>query len=514
MSGRNTLKLDKMQLLMDIAAQYVSRTEPVPPLSMPELKQHTKTILDVNQIDSQYHDLVAILINNETWKDVIAKIPYDKRLLLLPQCLRNSKECVADFDELGLICNHCGKCCISDIQQQAEQLGYAVMIAEGSPIVMKLIETGQIESVIGVSCLAVLERTFPYIEAGAVPGVAIPLLCDGCIDTELNTDWLIDSLYLNSTEQVGRIDLNNIKKMVDSWFIPESIETVLGKPSCKTERIAFDWLAGDGKRWRPFLTASCFYAVSEKAIEDQTVDVLRKAAIAVECFHKASLIHDDIEDDDDIRYGRQTLHAEYGVPVALNVGDYLLGIGYKLIADIPVEPQSKAAMLKVAAGGHTNLCIGQGRELIWAKDKSTPDVEDVIDIFKKKTSPAFTVALKFGAILAGSDDKTLTVLNDYSDALGIAYQIRDDIQDFNCSDKDGLSLVKVINENDIPDSLAEASSMLAGYKRNAIASLSVLDNTTLKGLLRRVLSKIFDDINKMECCDDHKAEFDSGSQSG
>ena len=508
MPERNILKLDQLQELLDIVAKYVGRTKPVPPLSMPELKKHTQTILNANSIELQYHDLVAILINNETWKDVIAKIPYEKRLLLLPQCLRNSKECVADFDELGLICNHCGKCSIGDIKQQAEQLGYAVLAAEGSPIVMKLIESGQIEAVIGVSCLAVLERTFPYIEAGAVPGIAIPLLCDGCIDTELNVDWLIDALYLNSTDQIGRIDLNSIKDTVDSWFTAEAFTEVFGQPQSKTEQIAIDWLLCEGKRWRPFLTAACYSAVVDNAVDDNLF-VLRQAAIAVECFHKASLVHDDIEDGDETRYGRSTIHAEHGVPIALNVGDYLLGMGYKLIADMTVSADQKAAILKVAAEGHSNLCLGQGKELVWLKEKSLIEVDDVMDIFRRKTSPAFDVALKFGAILAGSDSNILSVLDKFSDALGIAYQIRDDIEDYNTNQTVGLSLIKVLSEQGTPNAYAKASSMLVEFKRLAIDSLSVLENTTLKGLLRRILCKIFDDVEKMECCNDYKAKFDS-----
>ena len=68
--------------------------------------------------------------------------------------------------------------------------------------------------------------------------------------------------------------------------------------------------------------------------------------MAVECFHKASLIHDDIEDGDDRRYGQPALHTEHGVPVALNVGDFLLGEGYRLIGEIEVDDATKVAMLQ------------------------------------------------------------------------------------------------------------------------------------------------------------------------
>ena len=74
---------------------------------------------------------------------------------------------------------------------------------------------------------------------------------------------------------------------------------------------------------------------------------LKKLAVAVECFHKASLIHDDIEDGDDLRYGTKTLHVEYGVPVALNVGDFLLGEGYRLITELDVDLESSEQLLNI-----------------------------------------------------------------------------------------------------------------------------------------------------------------------
>src|SRR6185503_2935803 len=60
-------------------------------------------------------------------------------------------------------------------------------------------------------------------------------------------------------------------------------------------------------------------------------DLVKRAALAIECFHKASLVHDDIEDDDTFRYGRETLHRQYGVGTAINIGDYLIGLGYRLV---------------------------------------------------------------------------------------------------------------------------------------------------------------------------------------
>ena len=156
--------------------RYVAEVNPVPPLPVEERKVHADHIIEANRYDPIFRDYIGVLVNNEMWRESLAAIPYERRLLLLPKCLRVESRCPAPFDEFGLLCKSCGLCSIQDLQVEAERLGYAVLVAEGSAIVMSLIQTGKIEAIVGVSCISVLERAFPYMEAAAIPGVAIPLL--------------------------------------------------------------------------------------------------------------------------------------------------------------------------------------------------------------------------------------------------------------------------------------------------------------------------------------------------
>src|SRR5688500_10141204 len=196
---------------------------------------------------------------------------------------------------------------------------------------MSIIQTGKIDAIVGVSCLSVLEQAFPYMEAAAIPGVAVPLLQDDCIDTTVDLDWVWDYIHLTSDDKTRRLDLGALRDEVDFWFTPTALDLVLGNSEGETEKVAREWLGRSGKRWRPFLTVAAYQALRADTGGALPQD-LRKIAIAVECFHKASLIHDDIEDGDAERYGEKTLHEEYGVPFALNVGDLLIGEGYRLIA--------------------------------------------------------------------------------------------------------------------------------------------------------------------------------------
>ena len=537
--------------LKALASAYVAAVRPVPPMPADPLRDHARRMLAEAGRPDTFLEYAAVLLSNEMWRDALAGIPFERRLLLMPKCLRVEEKCPAPFDEFGLLCKKCGLCSIQDLQEEAERLGYAVLVAEGSAIVMSIIETGKIEAIVGVSCLSVLERAFPYMEAAAIPGVAIPLLQDDCIDTAVDIDWVWDVIHLTSDDRTYRMDLEAIRREVDGWFLPAALDALLGAPASETERIARDWLARAGKRWRPFLTVCAWRALVGDP--DRPVpDGLRRAALAVECFHKASLVHDDIEDDDPTRYGGDALHAAYGVPIALNVGDYLLGEGYRLLADCGAAPETTVALLRAAADGHRTLSLGQGAELSWARQPKALSSLQVLDIFRQKTAPAFDVALAVGALYAGgADDDLLASLARYSEALGIAYQIRDDIEDLAgesgdvCGGRPSLPLAVGLERGrahderaavlapawrreavtaearaGVLDALAalkvqeRCESLLQGYKEEAIRSLADIDNPSLKGLLRRVVGKIFNDLEVKGWCSEFEARNAAGRAAG
>ncbi|HYR57237.1 MAG TPA: polyprenyl synthetase family protein, partial [Chthoniobacteraceae bacterium] len=444
------------QHILERCRAYVAEHAPVPPLPADDLKVHADRLVAQLGCDPIYRDYIGVLLNNEMWREPLAGVPFERRLLLLPKCLRVESKCPAPFDEFGLLCKQCGLCSIQDLQAEAERLGYAVLVAEGSAIVMSLIQTGKIEAIVGVSCISVLERAFPYMEAAAIPGVAVPLLQDDCVDTTVDLDWIWEYIHLTSDDHTRRLDLSALRDEVDFWFTPLNLDAIMGPAEGATEKIAREWLSRAGKRWRPFLTVAAFKALRSGDVrvagssssvsaaraarrdaagttggEDAaaTATDLRKIAVAIECFHKASLIHDDIEDGDAQRYGEKTLHEEHGVAVALNVGDLLIGEGYRLLASCRASAEQKAEMIRVASEGQRELCRGQGAELVWARQPAPLGSLEVLDIFRRKTAPAFSVALKLGAIYAGQLDEVDEALSAYSEALGIAYQIRDDLSD-------------------------------------------------------------------------------------
>ena len=545
-------RTEREVMLRQVQAYVAARrSEITPPLVLDELRARSEEVVRAHGIDARYIDYVGVLLGNETWREHLAAVPYDRRLLLLPKCLRVEDRCPAPFDEFGLLCKQCGLCTIQDLQEEAEKLGYAVLVAEGSALVMALIQTGKIEAIVGVSCLSVLERAFPFMEAAAIPGVAIPLLQDDCKDTGVDVEWVWDFIHATSDDRTRRLDLDALRKDVESWFAPAALDEIFGgPPEGETETLARGELIRAGKRWRPFLTV-CVHQALQDDPHAPPPDALRKVAVAVECFHKASLVHDDIEDGDARRYGEPTLHASHGVPAALNVGDLLVGEGYRLLAESEFAPEVRARMMAIAARGHRTLCLGQGEELAWARSPRPLSSQQVLQIFRQKTAPAFGVALELGAACAAAEAEVFDKLRAYSDALGIAYQIRDDLDDFEPSDdapddvaalRPSLPLAvgyeQAKSEPEVRarleaawrreqaaggrsdeirellerfDAADRSRRLMEGYKEEAIRCLPGLTNPSLKGLLRRVVGKIFS-VEIQGWCSEFEARNAAGGQ--
>jgi len=511
---------EKLKQIRDLIRDYAAERELIPPLQEEEVIFHSGELIKKHPELFLYQKLLAVMINNHSWRDIVSGIPFNRRILLLPKCIAHSTECPAEFDELGLLCEQCGKCDIGGILTKADELGYHTLVSEGTTTVTTLLTSGKVECVIGVGCLHSFERSFPLAVKEGVPSIAIPLYNNDCKDSKLDHIWLNEILpERKESNWRGWINIDSLKTEVDSWFGKAQLETML-EADDESSQISVNWLAEGGKRWRPLIMVAVYKALMGT---EAKLDVdIQKLAVSIESFHKASLVHDDIVDDDDERYNQPTLHKQYDTSVAINIGDLVLGYGYQLIAESGAKHMRK--LLKVASHGHRDLAIGQGEELLWRRNKQLLSVDKIIQIFSLKTSPAFEVALQFGAIISDAGDEVTQVLKKYSSALGIAYQIKDDLEDFNLNNLDNAfntiqpSLVTAIVNREHPEKMEtwfndfqngdalnkkeiwqqpeirsgikEAEQMLLDYKLMALRSIKDLKSPALKILLTRLLNKI------------------------
>ena len=145
-------------------------------LSKDDWERLSRELLSSQGLTEEYLGWTMVVLTSEFWRDQVAAIPPQRRLLLLPHCLKHAEGCPADYDEFGLDCRRCGACSIADFRTQAEDMGYRVLVAEGSPIVLKIIVSGYVDAILGVACLNVLEKAIDKILLAGIPCMAVPLL--------------------------------------------------------------------------------------------------------------------------------------------------------------------------------------------------------------------------------------------------------------------------------------------------------------------------------------------------
>ncbi|GHT28535.1 polyprenyl synthetase [Planctomycetales bacterium] len=441
-----------------------------------ERSQLEKTALSIVPVP-EYLGWTMVQLGNILWINKVAAVPYRRRLLLLPHCLRNADVCPAKYSAEQLLCEHCGQCPIGNLKQTAEELGYSVLVAEGSPAVLQWILQRKSDTVLGVGCLRSLERAFSKLIFAGIPATAVPLHTSACRNSETDLDAVIEMIRTPYQPPNNGIPLHpSIKSNLSLLRTAADLFTSglgtggvnplkINNPKTAVREIADSFLRSGGKFYRPFIVLSVFDALtgSQCTGEDgevyaaQLPSFVKDAARAVEMFHKASLVHDDIEDGDNFRYGRPALHTEYGIPAAVNIGDYLIGEGYRCITGIrPAVSQDIVLsdiileILDVLVNAHRKLCEGQGAELAWrkkiAEDNIEPSASELIEIYVLKTAPAFEAALNVGilsAVAAGRmngnvDNKvdldfyknTKPAVARYSRHLGTAFQIRNDLDDY------------------------------------------------------------------------------------
>ncbi len=455
--------------------QVAAKLDPSHALTKDELEGVARQILDELHQPEGYLGWVMVVLSSEFWRDQVAAVPPERRLLLLPHCLKHAEGCPADYDQFGLDCEKCGACSIADFRRQAEELGYKVLVAEGSPIVLKIIISGYIDAIVGVACLNVLEKSIDKVLLAGIPCMAVPLLSSDCRNTSVDEDWVKDMIQVRQEatesrtptylhllrasqnlfkhEELGRLAPRLREKNATSPDSNGKVDAgspqngfaekpmLFTNPIAGTEALAHDFLAKGGKYARPFITLAAYDAMTgakgvapggDKHLAD-IPDSVRRVALSIETFHKASLVHDDIEDDDDFRYGEPAIHRRYGIPTAVNVGDYLIGLGYRLVSREVGALGGEVAgeILDRLADAHLRLSEGQGAELLWrdAGDKQLSPL-DALQIYALKTAPAFEAALLCGLRCAGPLGDRATPMKQFAKHLGIAFQILNDLKDW------------------------------------------------------------------------------------
>jgi geranylgeranyl pyrophosphate synthase len=499
----------------DLVARWRADGMPAAARSAAGLRGHAEALVARAGGTDDQVGWTMVTIVSEYWRERIAAGAAGRRLVLLPDC-----PCAAGAGADATVPATCGPACgVATIWSAARDCGWVVQSTSQAVAAIGALLTGQYDGILGVAKLEDLQKAFAMLPAFALPVAAVPYrpgsrpaagcsCADAAAAAALDVDWVLGLLGVAGGAAAPMGDYLPLLREAAEMFAPDAL-AALGRrlgiaaalsappeapglaPLDATAAMGAEFLARGGKFLRPFITLAAYDAVRADlaggrlglpetagyAADAAVVrDSVKAAAVAIEVFHKASLVHDDIEDDDAMRYGRPTLHRERGVPVAINVGDHLVGLGYRIVSGIAgVDATTARDVVRLLADAHVRLAQGQGAELWWREDgdkRLAPD--EALAIYGLKTSPAFEAAIAMGVRLAGVLPSDAAAIDRYALHVGTGFQVLNDLKDW---------------QGDLENARQAAGDLLGGRPTVmwalALERLSAEDVARLRGLAIR-----------------------------
>lgn len=237
-----------------------------------------------------------------------------------------------------------------------------------------------------------------------------------------------------------------------------------------------------GKRFRPFLSY-LVWKIFKKNYQE-SIHQLKNWCLAVEFIHTYSLIHDDLPcmDDDDFRRGKPSNHKVFGEDIALLAGDGLLTEAFNLIAtdqNLTAEVRLKLVSLLSEKIGTRGMVAGQVLDM-----NATPNIttEELKKIHLYKTGYLIEVAALGGAVIGEAQESELEFISEYSKALGLAFQIKDDLMDVNDNEQDHKSYVAI-------HGIEKTKDLLQQISNQALQALNRKNNSNLIALVQQNISR-------------------------
>jgi len=184
------------------------------------------------------------------------------------------------------------------------------------------------------------------------------------------------------------------------------------------EQISGYLIDAGGKRLRPLLVLLC-----ARACGYEGRDHIKLAAV-IEFLHTAMLLHDDVVDASDLRRGRKTVNAAWGNPASVLVGDFLHSRAFEMMVEI-----GNLRVMEILSSATNTIAEGEVQQLANVRNPDLTE-QSYLEVISRKTAMLFQAASHSGAVLAGADQKTESALRDYGLHLGLAFQLIDDLLDY------------------------------------------------------------------------------------
>jgi octaprenyl-diphosphate synthase len=277
--------------------------------------------------------------------------------------------------------------------------------------------------------------------------------------------------------------LNPFVKKFNNYInkIDDSLKRELELYSWSEFYLPLKYACNGGKRIRPFILILCAESLNNGylgSLNSRVTENIFTVSTAIELLHTQSVIHDDIIDSDNIRRGMPSFHVKYGYNASILTADFILGMILNIGAKI-----NNNQVTKELSNASIKMSEGEMLEIRLVKNHNISQ-DDYIKVIENKTAALFEASSKIGAILGNGNEQQIDALANYGRLLGIAYQIHDDLFDYNNEERLFNILVK---QNDQDNEFVEImENTYLTYSKLALKELETITNNRAKKILEEL----------------------------
>ncbi|MER5176563.1 MAG: polyprenyl synthetase family protein [Candidatus Nitrosocosmicus sp.] len=277
--------------------------------------------------------------------------------------------------------------------------------------------------------------------------------------------------------------LNPFVKKFNNYInkIDDSLKRELELYSWSEFYLPLKYACNGGKRIRPLILTLCAESLNNgilDSLNSRDIENIFTVSIAIELLHTESTIHDDIIDSDNTRRGMPSFHVKYGYNASILTADFILGIILSIGAKI-----NNKQVTKELSNAAIKMSQGEMLEIRLVKNHNISQ-NDYIKVIENKTASLFEASAKIGAILGTGSDQQINALANYGKLLGIAYQIHDDLIDYNNEERLFNILVKQNNKDNKFVEVMEKTYL--NYSQLAREELESINNNQSKKILEEL----------------------------
>jgi geranylgeranyl diphosphate synthase type I len=248
--------------------------------------------------------------------------------------------------------------------------------------------------------------------------------------------------------------------------------------------------AAGGKRLRPLLATMVCEAIGGKW--DKAVPF----GVALEIVHNFTLVHDDVMDDDDMRRGIKTVHAQFGIPEAILAGDALFARAFEIVSETDVDSQKVVKLTTILAKAVRLLAEGQQMDMDF-EDAKRITSDDYMRMIERKTAVLYSAAAQGGVIVAGGTEAQEEALFEFGRLVGLGFQIWDDVLDLRSDQKTfGKPVLNDIRNGKKTLVVVSALEDLNGVERKEF--LKVLGNKKATVSQLKLARDLLEDVGAVE----------------